>query len=606
MASGFDVTIKIGGREDVSRASVKAERSLTRLGTRGSRALKKIGSVGARVRRSMQALGRAIFSIRGAVGALLVALGARALISNIIDVTNEQAQAETRLALALATVAENAPGALERLKAYAGELQKTTGIGDEATISMMALIGTFQVSEKSIRALTPAILDFATAQGIDLNTAALLVGKAMSGQIATLSRYGIVLTKTQSEIITTGTEAQKAAAIVELLSARFGGQAEAAEKARLGTGRFKSTLGDILEVIGFQFMPTLRPLIALATEYAEQIQRWVETHNVAAPVLRGMVSVLGFLVQAINIVGKAWLTSRAVVTKTVEIYRRGLAFILGAVQGVASVGQRLGIVSEETVRSIALARTAQLEMVVESAEALVQIAEQFEAWDRGIKKVQGALGEFRAAIVPQFERVGSAAARTSAAIRDIEAAAPSIDRTTAEVIRLTPALDDAGRAAGDFADKQKVLKGFVDETTDALVRNAAAARESAAAAAAFGRGPIADLLGLLRLPASDPRRQAAGGGFRILSRLRDLGFSGGVSFAQHGAVLTGPTALIGGEAGRELVVPARRDQRSPEVQAELDRLMAAEGMGVITIVVPVNLDGRVIAKIVAYHNRRAA
>ena len=69
MASGFDVTIKIGGREDVSRASVKAERSLTRLGSRGSRALKKIGSVGARVRRSMQALGRAIFSVKGAVGA---------------------------------------------------------------------------------------------------------------------------------------------------------------------------------------------------------------------------------------------------------------------------------------------------------------------------------------------------------------------------------------------------------------------------------------------------------------------------------------------------------------------------------------------------------
>jgi hypothetical protein len=63
---------------------------------------------------------------------------------------------------------------------------------------------------------------------------------------------------------------------------------------------------------------------------------------------------------------------------------------------------------------------------------------------------------------------------------------------------------------------------------------------------------------------------------------------------------------LAGEAGRELVVPARREQRSPEVQAEFERLAAAESGGEVTINVPVSLDGRVIARVVARHARRGA
>ncbi|MFQ6672932.1 MAG: hypothetical protein ACE5KY_06500 [Candidatus Tectimicrobiota bacterium] len=74
--------------------------------------------------------------------------------------------------------------------------------------------------------------------------------------------------------------------------------------------------------------------------------------------------------------------------------------------------------------------------------------------------------------------------------------------------------------------------------------------------------------------------------------------------AQHGAIVEQPTLVVAGH-GRELIVPARREQRSPEVQAEFERLAAAEGEP-ITIVVPVRLDGRQIAKAVVRHQRRGA
>ena len=47
-------------------------------------------------------------------------------------------------------------------------------------------------------------------------------------------------------------------------------------------------------------------------------------------------------------------------------------------------------------------------------------------------------------------------------------------------------------------------------------------------------------------------------------------------------------------------------QQTPEVQAEFDRLMAAEGGGVIEVHSHIYLDGRKVAKSVRRHTRRAA
>ena len=155
---------------------------------------------------------------------------------------------------------------------------------------------------------------------------------------------------------------------------------------------------------------------------------------------------------------------------------------------------------------------------------------------------------------------------------------------------LGPALDDAGRAARIFADNQKAMKDSVDDSTSALNRQMEAVRrtvslfrESDVAAFSGGR-PV-----LFRTPALS--------GAELSAR-----FS--AQFAQHGAVLNRATLLVGGEAGRELVVPADRSQRSPEVQREFERLAAAEGGGETTIVVPVHLDGREITRVVARHTKR--
>jgi hypothetical protein len=165
----------------------------------------------------------------------------------------------------------------------------------------------------------------------------------------------------------------------------------------------------------------------------------------------------------------------------------------------------------------------------------------------------------------------------------------------AALVRLAPVLADHADQSRATAAAQRTMAASINQAAAAFDRSAASAERAAAALrradeAAFFLGSGTRRSALLRRPSQSVDESIA--------RFEAL-------FAQHGAVLDRPTFLVGGEAGRELVVPARRDQRSPEVQAEFDRLMAAEG-GEITIVVPVTIDGRVLTKIIARHNRRAA
>ncbi len=69
MAQAFEVSLKITGREEVSSASVRAERALARLGERGSQALQRISVVGTNVKRSLEAIDLAA-SIKAASPAL--------------------------------------------------------------------------------------------------------------------------------------------------------------------------------------------------------------------------------------------------------------------------------------------------------------------------------------------------------------------------------------------------------------------------------------------------------------------------------------------------------------------------------------------------------
>ena len=102
--------------------------------------------------------------------------------------TQQKAEAKLRAALKNVTTA-TAAGADELIK-YASALQRVTIFGDEEIISAAGILATFQLNEDAIGRILPRLLDMTTSYG-DLESNALLLGKAFTGNAASLSRVGV-------------------------------------------------------------------------------------------------------------------------------------------------------------------------------------------------------------------------------------------------------------------------------------------------------------------------------------------------------------------------------------------------------------------------------
>lgn len=138
---------------------------------------------------------------------------------------------------------------------YAAALQKTTAFEDDAIVSVEAMLATFKLTEEEIKIATQATLDLAAATGQDLQSAAILMGKAMVGETGMLKRYGIMVDENKYA-------AEGWKAVIEEINTEFGGQAVA--QADTYTGRLeqmKNVFGDLKEDIGNAFLPTLQNLM---------------------------------------------------------------------------------------------------------------------------------------------------------------------------------------------------------------------------------------------------------------------------------------------------------------------------------------------------------
>lgn len=154
-----------------------------------------------------------------------------------------QQKADHGLADALARTGQNVDELLPKLKAYASELQRATGYGDEQSEGIMERLTRFGLEGEILKRTTKLVLD-ATAAGKDEAGVTELLGRAYQGRTEALSRYGIV--------IKDGLPLQeKYNAALEGAERLWGGKAE--ESAKTFEGRIrtmKAAWGDLLETVG--------------------------------------------------------------------------------------------------------------------------------------------------------------------------------------------------------------------------------------------------------------------------------------------------------------------------------------------------------------------
>ena len=185
--------------------------------------------------RSMKRLSKSITNVAVAlVGTHGVYRATRAVISAYM----EQEKAVRRLSAVAGPYTEI-------LRKQAAAYQRVTVHGDEAIMQVQRLV--IQLGAKTAKEVdraTKATLELATALDMDLNSAARLVGQAMSGNVQTLARYIPEVRKLTKEQIDQG-------AALDLVIKRLGGSAAAEADTLYGSMmQAKNAAGDLLEVIG--------------------------------------------------------------------------------------------------------------------------------------------------------------------------------------------------------------------------------------------------------------------------------------------------------------------------------------------------------------------
>lgn len=164
----------------------------------------------------------------------------------------------------------------KRLQEFAKEMQRVTSYGDETTIAIMKMGLNMGISAKQMEEATRAAIGLSAGfDNIDVTTAMQLVGKAVNGNTAMLSRYGIKLSETGTKQEKFNELLKKGNDLFQLATADTFGQ----RLIQLGNawGDLKEQIGDfILQLTGFyDSMDGAKSSIEIFTKYfAENLDYW--------------------------------------------------------------------------------------------------------------------------------------------------------------------------------------------------------------------------------------------------------------------------------------------------------------------------------------------
>ena len=215
----------------------------------------------------------AALSAVGAVGALAM--------KSFISSAQEQQIGIRQLDQALKNVGISYESVTGEIETAIEALQRKTNFGDEAQRdalrTLISIGGDYQASLEAL----PAVLDLAADRNMDLNAAALLVGKALSGETSSLSRYGILLEEGASQ-----TE------VMAAITKQFSGAAAAAANPLT---QMKNRMGDVVQIIG----TALLPFVEKAGTFIELMARELQNMN---PTVLNTVAIIGGLVTAFALV----------------------------------------------------------------------------------------------------------------------------------------------------------------------------------------------------------------------------------------------------------------------------------------------------------------
>jgi phage-related minor tail protein len=241
MSNGIDFVI--GGKDQAKPAMSSVEKSLTRLEQKTD---------------SLKKSTLSLSKVTGALAAAYVAVKAGVALLGGLDKVNAAYDQQVagveglEVALKLQGVAVDVES--KRLQAFASDMQKLTGVGDEVTLGLMRQAAMLGVDADQLDDAAKAAIGLSEATGKGLEESLMLVQKGLEGD---LNAFGEVI----PAIRTMKTEEEKLAAVLALSQRGLEAKAEASNTVAGMSERASGAVGDLMESVGALLAP-VRMLIS--------------------------------------------------------------------------------------------------------------------------------------------------------------------------------------------------------------------------------------------------------------------------------------------------------------------------------------------------------
>jgi len=408
MAGERTFVVKILGNSD---GAVTAFKKLAR---EGQESLEKVGKIGAALGGAFDFVKKGAFI---AIGGLTAVAGAAAaaVAAAAADEKSQKLLADQLIKSADATLAQ-----VSATELFIEKAMLATGIADDELRPAFGNLVRATNDVEKAQSLFTLALDISAATGRDLETVTLGLGRAATGQIGALTRLGIPLDEGAKKSKDFG-------AILETLQTQFGGAAATAADTFSGRVKIlKTSLGEVVEEIGFALLPTAERLVKFLQD------RLLPALQAAADGFKeeGLSGALKYFLAALGPFGVKVIDSIEAISLSIITLGGHLdvvAAIIGAAAFVASPGKALDVFNS---------------IINRSETAAAGASAKFDALRLSILNTGNALNFANNKI------------------------SPLIDQTDKIGVKVLPKAKEAADLFADSLDKVKKSSGGVAKTVD--------------------------------------------------------------------------------------------------------------------------------------------
>lgn len=186
----------VGASSSVDNLGKSTKKAIQEFGAikPASDSLGSLGSNAKSVNASIMGMGIQFAAVSGVIASAVYAA------KEFVGAAIESEENVSRLNVALKQTGLNSDTASKKFQDLASSIQETTIYSDDQVMALEAMLQNLgQFTEKGLEEATKASIELASAFKIDLSSAALLVGKAASGNVQAFQRMGIEIKKGKTD-----------------------------------------------------------------------------------------------------------------------------------------------------------------------------------------------------------------------------------------------------------------------------------------------------------------------------------------------------------------------------------------------------------------------